>query len=104
MGAGANFLDNGVVSVEAKNHSAHLNLDSYIGSAMGKTTGKFELVLTISPTVGTWLSLGFAVENAPNTNKNFTNTGSGTEATTILANVPGGDATRFFAVVERASP
>jgi arylsulfatase A-like enzyme/methionine-rich copper-binding protein CopC len=80
--AGANFLDNGVISVESNNRSAYLNLGSYINATKGTAAGKFELVMTVSPTTGAWISLGFAAENSPNIAKNFTNVVVGTGANT----------------------
>jgi hypothetical protein len=71
----------------ATRQGAYLNLGSYINDAKGTAAGKFELTMTIGPTTGAWLSLGFAAENTPNTLKDFTNTGSGTAATTGLATI-----------------
>ena len=79
--AGVSFLANGTVSADAENRSAALNLGSYINATKGSSAGKFELSLTLSPVTGSWISLGFAVENAPSTAKNFTNTGTGASTT-----------------------
>ncbi len=84
--AAANFLDNGVVSL-ATRVAAYLNLGSYIDDTRETADGLFDLTMTISPTTGTWISLGFAKENNPNTLKDFTNTGSGTAATTGLGTI-----------------
>ena len=81
-GAGAAFLDNGTVSVDALQNSAYLNLGSYINNTKGTASGMFDLTMTISPTTGSWISLGFATQNNPNTAKNFTDTGSGAAGTT----------------------
>jgi hypothetical protein len=43
--------------------------------------------MTISPTTGTWISLGFATQNTPSNTKDFTNTGSGTSNTTGIATI-----------------
>ena len=84
--AASNFRDNGVVNL-ATRQAAYLNLGSYINNAKGTAAGKFELTMTIGPTVGSWISLGFAAENTPNTLKDFTNSGSGTATTTGLATI-----------------
>jgi hypothetical protein len=78
------FLQNGAVNGIGQS-AAYLNLGSYINAAKGTAAGKFELTMTISETTGNWLSLGFASENTPNTAKNFTNTGTGTETTIGVA-------------------
>ena len=75
-GAGAAFLDNGTVSVDAVQNAAYLNLGSYINNTKGTASGLFDLTMTISPTVGNWISLGFATNTTPNTARNFTDTGS----------------------------
>jgi hypothetical protein len=82
--ADAVFLDNGVVTL-ATRVGAYLNLGSYIDDTRGTADGKFDLTMTISPTTGTWISLGFATQNAPSTMKDFTNSGSGTSNTTGIA-------------------
>jgi hypothetical protein len=84
--AAANFLDKGVVNL-ATRQAAYLTLGSYLNDAKGTATGKFDLAMTIAPTVGAWISLGFAAENTPSTTKDFTNTGSGTAVTTGLATI-----------------
>jgi hypothetical protein len=84
--AADDFLQNGVVNGVGQS-AACLNLGNHINDAKGTAAGKFELAMTISETTGTWLSLGFAVENAPNTAKNFTNTGTGTATTTGLGTI-----------------
>jgi arylsulfatase A len=76
-GAGAAFLDNGTVNVDGSQSAAYLNLGTYIDDAAGTADGKFVLTMTVSETVGAWISLGFAVENTPGTGRNFTDTGSG---------------------------
>ena len=76
-GAGAAFLDNGTVNVDGSQNAAYLNLGTYIDDAAGTADGKFVLTMTVSETVGAWISLGFAVENTPGTGRNFTDTGSG---------------------------
>ncbi len=70
--AGVAFLDNGTVSVDAGQNAASLNLGSYVNAAKGTIAGKFKLAMTISPTVGAWISLGFATNNSPSTTANFT--------------------------------
>jgi hypothetical protein len=47
----------------------------------------FKLTMTISPTTGTWISLGFATNNTPNTLKDFTDSGSGTATTVGMATI-----------------
>ena len=84
--ASGNFLDNGVVTL-ATRVGAYLNLGSYIDDTRGTADGKFDLTMTISPTTGTWISLGFATQNAPSTTKDFTNSGSGTSNTTGIATI-----------------
>jgi autotransporter-associated beta strand protein len=81
-GAGAAFLDSGTVSVDAGQNAAYLNLGSYINGAKGSAAGKFKLTMTISPTTGFWISLGFATQKTPNTARNFTDFGSGAAGTT----------------------
>jgi hypothetical protein len=82
-GAGAAFLDNGTVSVDTFQNAAYLNLGSYINNAKGTASGMFDLTMTISPTVGAWISLGFATNTTPNTAKNFTDTGTGAVGSTV---------------------
>jgi len=82
-GAGTAFLDNGTVSVDADQNAAYLNLGSYINAARGNAAGKFKLTMTISPTTGSWISLGFATQNMPGTQRNFTDTGVGPGSTGI---------------------
>jgi autotransporter-associated beta strand protein len=84
--ASNSFLENGAVNV-ATNTAAYLNLGSYVNATKGTDAGKFKLAMTISETTGTWISLGFAVENAPSTARNFTNTGSGTATTNGLGTI-----------------
>ena len=84
--AAANFLDNGVVAL-ATRQAAYLNLGSYIETAKGTATGLFDLTMTISPTTGSWISLGFARENTPNTLKDFTNNGQVGTATTGIGTI-----------------
>ena len=79
--AASTFLQNGAAS--GGNASAHLNLGTFINSARGTANGKFQLTATIAPGTGSWLSLGFATQNAPSTAKNFTNTGSGVTTTGV---------------------
>ena len=89
--AGTNFLDNGTVrsvSPITLARCASLNLGTYISNAKGTADGYFELTLTMSPTVGAgWISLGFAQENTVNTNKNFTDSPTGTGTTTGNATI-----------------
>ena len=82
-GAGAAFLDNGTVTVDTLQNSAYLNLGSYINNAKGTASGMFDLTMTISPTVGNWISLGFATNTTPITTKNFTDTGVGVANSTV---------------------
>jgi hypothetical protein len=82
-GAGAAFLDNGTVSVDSAQNAAYLNLGSYINSRKGTAAGLFDLTMTISPTVGAWISLGFATNTTPNTAKNFTDSGTGPVGSTV---------------------
>jgi autotransporter-associated beta strand protein len=84
--ASDSFRENGAVNV-ASNTAAYLNLGSYINATKGTAAGKFKLVMTISETTGSWLSLGFAAENAPNTAKNFTDVGTGTATTTGVGTI-----------------
>jgi hypothetical protein len=72
--AGADFLDNGVVTDDGDNSAAYLNLGSYINDTKGTAAGMFELTMTISETTSEWLSLGFAASNTPSTSQNFTGT------------------------------
>jgi hypothetical protein len=81
-----NFRENGAV-IGAGSTAAYLNLGSYINNAKGTDAGKFKLAMTISETTGSWLSLGFAAENTPNIQKNFTNTGTGTATTNGLGTI-----------------
>jgi hypothetical protein len=83
--ANSGFGNNGSVSVDRK--ATYLNLGSYINDAKGTSDGLFELTVTMSETTGSWLSLGFAQENTPNTDKNFTNTGTGTATTYGLGTI-----------------
>jgi hypothetical protein len=84
--AAPSFLDNGVVSL-ATRQGASLNLGTYINAAKGTALGKFKLTMTVGPTSGAWISLGFAAETTPNLSKDFTNTGSGSAATTGLGTI-----------------
>jgi hypothetical protein len=84
--AAGNFLDNGVVTL-ATRQAAYLNLGNYINNSRGTAAGLFKLTMTISPTTGTWISLGFATNNTPNTLKDFTDTGSGTATTVGMATI-----------------
>ena len=84
--AGATFAADGVVTAADGNSGAYLNLGSYINSAKGTADGKFELTMTISPTTGAWIALGFTTQNTPSITKNFTSTGSGV-ATTGVATI-----------------
>ena len=84
--AAANFLDNGVVTL-ATRQAAYLNLGNYMDKAKGTAAGLFNLTMTISPTTGTWISLGFATNNTPNTLKDFTDSGSGTATTAGMATI-----------------
>jgi hypothetical protein len=84
--AAANFLDNGVVTL-ATRQAAYLNLGSYINDTRGTAAGLFDLTMTISPTAGAWISLGFAGENNPNTLKDFTNSGQAGTATTGIGTI-----------------
>ena len=81
--AAAAFLDDGTVTVDAAHTAAYLNLGTYINAAKGTATGKFDLTMTVSETVGEWISLGFTTQNAPSTTKNFTDAGSGATTTGI---------------------
>jgi hypothetical protein len=90
--ANSGFLDNGAVNVNKK--AAYLNMGSYINNAKGTAKGLFTLTMTMTQPTGTWISLGFGQENTPNTEKDFTNTGTGTATTyglgTILYRSPTG--------------
>ena len=66
-----------VGSASPQRQAAYLNLGNYINNTKGTANRMFDLTMTISPTTGTWISLGFATNNTPNTAKDFTNTGSG---------------------------
>jgi hypothetical protein len=68
--ANSGFLDNGSVSVNKK--AAYLNLGSYINDTKGTSDGLFTLTMTISQTTGSWISVGFAQENTPSTDRDFT--------------------------------
>jgi hypothetical protein len=81
--AGSAFLDDGTVTVGSAQTGAYLNLGSYINDAKGTAAGQFDLTMTISETVGEWISLGFTTQNTPSTAKNFTNTGTGGTTTGI---------------------
>jgi hypothetical protein len=85
-GAGVAFLDNGTVLLDAIQNGAYLNLGSYVNGAQGTVNGKFNLTMTISPTTGNWISLGFATQNTPSKQRNFTNTGTG-DATTGIGTI-----------------
>jgi len=74
--ASSAFLQNGTVS--GGNLSASLNLGNYLNNTKGTPNGKFALSMTLSEITGTWISLGFAAENTPNIQNNFTNTGVAT--------------------------
>jgi hypothetical protein len=91
LARGTDFRANGAVigsdSGTDRSGSAYLNLGSYINDAKGTASGKFVLSATVSTTAGGWLSLGFAAENSPNTDRNFTNTSGGTGTTTGIANM-----------------
>ncbi|MCX6630380.1 MAG: hypothetical protein NTW28_22400, partial [Candidatus Solibacter sp.] len=84
--AAANFLDNGAVTL-ATRQAAYLNLGNYINNARGTAAGLFNLTMTIWPTTGTWISLGFATNNTPNTLKDFTDTGSGAATAVGMATI-----------------
>lgn len=79
--AASTFLQNGAAS--GGNASAYLNLGTFINSARGTANGKFQLTATLAPGTGSWLSLGFATQNAPSTARNFTNAGSGVTTTGV---------------------
>jgi len=85
--AASTFAANGVVTATDGNSGAYLNLGSYINSAKGMANGKFELTMTISTTTGSWISLGFTTQNAPNIGKNFTNIGAGADPTNGVATI-----------------
>jgi hypothetical protein len=68
--ANSGFDDNGYVSAARK--AAYLNMGSYINDTKGTADGLFELTMTISETTGTWISLGFGVENTPSTDRDMT--------------------------------
>ena len=84
--AAGNFFDNGVVTL-ATRQAAYLNLGPYLDNAKGTAAGLFKLTMTISPTTGQWISLGFATNNTPNTLKDFTDTGSGAATAVGMATI-----------------
>jgi hypothetical protein len=96
--ANSGFKDNGSVSVNKK--AAYLNLGSYINNAKGAANGLFELTMTISETTGSWLSLGFAQENTPSTDRDFTNGTVVSPAPTLTTNGMG----TIFYRAQTASP
>jgi hypothetical protein len=73
--AAETHLANGAVS--GGQTASYLSLGSYINETKGTNAGRFDLSMTISEVAGTWISLGFAAESAPSTQRNFTNTGLG---------------------------
>ena len=77
--AATGFLQSGAAS--GGTGSAFLNVGNFINNAKGTANGKFQLTATLSPTTGSWMSLGFATQTAPSTLKSFTNTGSGVTTT-----------------------
>jgi hypothetical protein len=68
--ANSGFDDNGYVSAARK--AAYLNMGSYINDTKGTADGLFELTMTISETTGSWISLGFGVQNTPSTDRDMT--------------------------------
>jgi hypothetical protein len=61
--AAGKFFDNGTFN--GSRNAAYLNLGSYINNAKGQANGLFDLTMDISPTTGSWISLGFSTLNTP---------------------------------------
>lgn len=74
-GGSALFKADGSIANTQFSRLVYLNLGSYINAAKGQSNGFFELKTTISPTTGTWLSIGFSNSSAPSASANFTNGG-----------------------------
>ncbi len=83
--ASSAFLQNG--SINGGTASAYLNIGNYLNNTKGTPDGKFALTITLSEVTGTWISLGFAAENNPNIQNNFTSAGSVTGSTTGVATI-----------------
>ncbi|MGJ8656138.1 MAG: PEP-CTERM sorting domain-containing protein [Akkermansiaceae bacterium] len=64
------FKADGSISLGG-NSSASLDIGSVINDAKGTANGLFELTTTLAPSGGTWYSIGFGQEAAPNTGAHF---------------------------------